>query len=169
MAVLETFKKYLDTFVAWVCIGIVGLMTVLITWQVITRYLFNSPSAVSEILSRYLFIWLILFGSAYVFGLREHMAISFIKDKFSPKVSIFTDMFTELAIAVFTFTIMIIGGYHTVLRQMWQLDSALQIPMGYIYSAIPLSGGLIIFYFLYNEIQLFRRLKTLNSVPGGEE
>lgn len=130
MAVLETFKKYLDTFVAWVCIGIVGLMTVLITWQVITRYLFNSPSAVSEILSRYLFIWLILFGSAYVFGLREHMAISFIKEKFSPRVKIITDMFTELAIAVFTFTIMIIGGWYTVLRQMWQLDSALQIPMG---------------------------------------
>ncbi|MEY8713264.1 TRAP transporter small permease [Mangrovibacter phragmitis] len=169
MAVLETFKKYLDTFVAWVCIGIVGLMTVLITWQVITRYLFNSPSAVSEILSRYLFIWLILFGSAYVFGLREHMAISFIKEKFSPRVKIITDMFTELAIAVFTFTIMIIGGWYTVLRQMWQLDSALQIPMGYIYSAIPLSGGLIVFYFLYNEIHLFRRLNTLNSVPGGEE
>lgn len=169
MAVLETFKKYLDTFVAWVCIGIVGLMTVLITWQVITRYLFNSPSAVSEILSRYLFIWLILFGSAYVFGLREHMAISFIKEKFSPRGKIITDMFTELAIAVFTFTIMIIGGWYTVLRQMWQLDSALQIPMGYIYSAIPLSGGLIVFYFLYNEIHLFRRLNTLNSVPGGEE
>jgi TRAP-type C4-dicarboxylate transport system permease small subunit len=169
MAVLETFKKYLDTFVAWVCIGIVGLMTVLITWQVITRYLFNSPSAVSEILSRYLFIWLILFGSAYVFGLREHMAISFIKEKFSPRVKIITDMFTELAIAVFTFAIMIIGGWYTVLRQMWQLDSALQIPMGYIYSAIPLSGGLIVFYFLYNEIHLFRRLNTLNSVPGGEE
>lgn len=169
MAVLETFKKYLDTFVAWVCIGIVGLMTVLITWQVITRYLFNSPSAVSEILSRYLFIWLILFGSAYVFGLREHMAISFIKEKFSPRVKIITDMFTELAIAVFTFTIMIIGGWYTVLRQMWQLDSALQIPMGYIYSAIPLSGGLIVFYFLYNEIHLFRRLNTLNSVPDGEE
>ncbi|OAT77564.1 C4-dicarboxylate ABC transporter permease [Mangrovibacter phragmitis] len=169
MAVLETFKKYLDTFVAWVCIGIVGMMTVLITWQVITRYLFNSPSAVSEILSRYLFIWLILFGSAYVFGLREHMAISFIKEKFSPRVKIITDMFTELAIAVFTFTVMIIGGWYTVLRQMWQLDSALQIPMGYIYSAIPLSGGLIVFYFLYNEIHLFRRLNTLNSVPGGEE
>ncbi|WP_353613579.1 TRAP transporter small permease [Mangrovibacter phragmitis] len=169
MAVLETFKKYLDTFVAWVCIGIVGMMTVLITWQVITRYLFNSPSAVSEILSRYLFIWLILFGSAYVFGLREHMAISFIKEKFSPRVKIITDMFTELAIAVFTFTVMIIGGWYTVLRQMWQLDSALQIPMGYIYSAIPLSGGLIVFYFLYNEIYLFRRLNTLNSVPGGEE
>ena len=159
---IDTFKRWVDKFISVVLIFIVGSMTLLVTYQVISRYLFNSPSAVSEVLSRYMFIWLVLLGSAYVFGLRDHMAISFIKNKFSEKVKIYLDMFSEFATAIFALSIMIIGGYSSAVRQMWQLDSALQIPMGMIYMAIPISGGLILFYFIYNELQLFRHLKQLN-------
>ncbi len=153
-------KAGVDFVISWLCIAIVGAMTLLVTYQVVSRYLFNSPSAVSEVLSRYLFIWLIFFGSAYVFGLREHMSISFIKDKFAPKIRIITDMFIELVILVFTASIMIFGGYNTSMRQMWQMDSALQIPMGFIYAAIPASGAFIVFYFLCNQINLIARFKN---------
>ncbi|SDH85793.1 TRAP-type C4-dicarboxylate transport system, small permease component [Vibrio xiamenensis] len=161
-----TLKKWVDKLVAGVCISIVAAMTILVTYQVVVRYLFNSPSAVSEVLSRYLFIWLILIGSAYVFGLKEHMAISFVKEKFSAKAQIFVEMLIELVTVVFALAIMIFGGYNSAVRQMWQLDSALQIPMGVIYAAIPLSGALMVFYFLYNELQLASRLKQLHSSTG---
>ena len=65
---IETLKSWVDKIISSACILIVGAMTILVTYQVVARYLFNSPSAVSEVLSRYLFIWLVLFGSAYVFG-----------------------------------------------------------------------------------------------------
>ncbi|TCP96579.1 TRAP-type C4-dicarboxylate transport system permease small subunit [Cricetibacter osteomyelitidis] len=152
-------KKIVDKIMALLCIAIVLSMCVLVTYQVITRYIFNSPSAVSEVLARYLFIWLVLFGGAYVFGLREHMSISFIKQKFSNKVQIYLDMFSELVIAMFSLSIMILGGYNITVRQMFQMDSALQLPVGVIYSAIPVSGVIILFYFIHNEIMLFRKLK----------
>ena len=155
-------KQWIDKILSLFLITIVGTMTVLVTYQVASRYLFNSPSAVSEVMSRYLFIWLILFGSAYVFGQREHMAITFIKDKFNKKLRILTEMFIELVTVTFAYTIMIIGGYNSAVRQMWQLDSALQIPMGTIYSAIPIAGGLMFFYFIYNELSLIGQLKALN-------
>lgn len=158
---VNRFKLLVDKLISTVCILIVGAMTALVTYQVVARYLFNSPSAISEVLSRYLFIWLILFGSAYVFGLREHMAISFIKDKFAEKTKVLVDMFIELVTVMFAISIMIIGGYSSAVRQMWQLDSALQIPMGVIYAAIPISGGIMVFYFLYNELNLIRRLNQL--------
>ncbi|WP_022941912.1 TRAP transporter small permease [Psychromonas hadalis] len=157
----KTLKCWVDTIISAILIFIVAAMTVLVTYQVVSRYLFNSPSAISEVLSRYGFIWLILIGSAYVFGLREHMAITYVKQKFSEKVQIYIEMFTEFSTAAFALSIMIIGGYSSAARQMWQLDSALQIPMGVIYSVIPISGGLIIFYFLYHELNLFCRLKHL--------
>ena len=71
-------------------------------------------------------------------------------------------MFIEFSTALFALLVMGIGGYSSVIRQMWQSDSALQIPMGVIYAAIPISGALIIFYFLYQELHLLRRLKQLN-------
>ncbi|KGQ32597.1 C4-dicarboxylate ABC transporter permease [Gallibacterium genomosp. 2] len=147
---LLLIKKILDRAIEWICIFIVGLMTVLITYQVVVRYVFNSPSAVSEILSRYLFVWLILFAGAYVFGLREHMEIAFLKNKFPPKLQVVADSISEIVIATFAIGVMIIGGYSATVRQMFQLDSALQIPIGVIYSAIPISGAIIVFYSICN-------------------
>ncbi len=160
---LEKIKSVMDILIASLCILIVAMMTLLVAYQVIARYVFNNASGMSEVLSRYLFIWLILFGSAYVFGLREHMSIEYVKRKFPLKVQISFDMLSELVIVVFALCVLILGGYSTALRQMWQLDSALQIPMGAIYSAIPISGTIIVFYFFYNEIKLYRKFKTLNK------
>jgi len=159
---IDTLKHWVDKLIAGLLIFIVAAMTVLVTYQVVIRYVFDSPSAISEVLSRYLFIWLILIGSAYVFGHKEHMSIPFVKNKFSEKAQTYIEMFTELATGIFAISIMVIGGYGSAIRQMWQLDSALQIPMGMIYMAIPISGALIIFYSLYNELLLWRRLKQLN-------
>lgn len=159
---VKNVKKFIDIVVSSICISIVAIMTFLVTYQVFSRYIFNSPSGVSEVLSRYLFIWLVLFGGAYVFGLREHMSIEYIKQKFPIRVQILFDMFSEFIIMVFTLTIMILGGFNASVRQMWQLDSALQIPMGVIYSSIPISGGIILFYFLYNEMNLYYKLKQHN-------
>ena len=91
------------------------------------------------------------------------MSITFVKDKFSEKTKIYLDMFIELVIVVFGFSIMVFGGYNTAVRQMWQQDSALQIPMGTIYSVIPISGAIILFYFLCHEIGFISRLKALKQ------
>lgn len=158
---LDKIKEIVDYIMSTICISLVAILTVLVTYQVVTRYLFDSPSNISEILSRYLFIWLILFGGAYVFGSREHMSIEFIKNRFSKKIQIYLDMFSELTILVFALSIMFLGGFNASVKQMWQLDSALQLPMGIIYSSIPISGIIIIFYFIYNEVKLFRKLTIL--------
>ncbi|OBX04986.1 C4-dicarboxylate ABC transporter permease [Gallibacterium salpingitidis] len=156
-SVLCLIKKVLDKIIEGICIFIVGLMTVLITYQVVSRYVFNSPSAVSEVLSRYLFVWLILFAGAYVFGLREHMEIAFLKNKLSPKLQLVANSISEIAIAAFGIGVMIIGGYSATIKQMFQLDSALQIPIGVIYSAIPISGGIIVFYSIFNLMKFYQR------------
>lgn len=154
--VLFSIKKLVDRILEGICILIVATMTILITYQVVSRYVFNSPSAVSEVLSRYLFVWLILFAGAYVFGLREHMEIAFLKNKFSAKGQILANTIAELAVAAFAIGVMIIGGHSATLRQMFQLDSALQIPIGFIYSAIPISGGIILFYVICNLVKFYQ-------------
>ena len=161
-------KFWVDKILAIFLIAIMGIMTLLVTYQVVIRYVFDSPSAFSEVGSRYLFIWLILFGSAYVFGLREHMAITFVKEKFSKRTRIIVEMFIELITVVFAYTVMITGGYSSAVRQMWQLDSALQIPMGVIYAAIPISGALMFFYFMFHEVNFIHQLADLKKEQSEE-
>ena len=48
-------------------IAIFTVMVLLVTFQVFVRYVLNSPSAFSETLTRYLFVWLVLITSTYAF------------------------------------------------------------------------------------------------------
>ena len=82
---MEKMKKLFDRVLEVSCIALMSVMTILVTYQVITRYIFNKPSAVSEVLARYMFVWMVLLCAAYVFGLREHMNIPFVKDKLPPR------------------------------------------------------------------------------------
>ena len=60
---MKTLKQGLDRFLATVCIiDFIG-MVLLTVYQVIMRYVFKSPSSVSEVLARYCFVWLILLSA----------------------------------------------------------------------------------------------------------
>ncbi|HAS74671.1 MAG TPA: TRAP transporter small permease [Clostridiales bacterium UBA8960] len=147
-------KNLIDKIVEWFCISIMGIMTVLVTWQVITRYFFNNPSVVTEQLAQYLFVWLVMYGAAYVFGKRDHMAIVFLVDKMPPGLRKIIGIIQEIVIGVFASGVMVYGGYKTTVRQMAQMDASLKIPMGVIYSAVAIGGIFIIFYSFYNIMTL---------------
>ena len=164
---MEKMKKLFDRVLEASCIALMSVMTILVSYQVMTRYIFNKPSAVSEVLARYMFVWMVLLCAAYVFGLREHMNIPFVKDKLPPRGRIVCDIIGEVIIALFGLGVMVAGGYAGAMRQMGQLDSALQISMGIIYAAIPLSGISIVFYFFYNVSKLLKEFK--HTVCGKEE
>jgi TRAP-type C4-dicarboxylate transport system permease small subunit len=51
---MENIKNILNKIIEIFCIAIMGIMTILVTWQVITRYFFNNPSVVTEQTSQYL-------------------------------------------------------------------------------------------------------------------
>lgn len=151
---MTSVKNLIDKIVEWFCISIMGIMTLLVTWQVITRYFFNNPSVITEQLAQYLFVWLVMYGAAYVFGKRDHMAIVFLVDKMPPGLKKIVSMIQEIVIAVFALGVMVYGGYKTTIRQMAQMDAALKVPMGVIYSAVAIGGLFIIFYSVYNIVTL---------------
>ena len=71
---------------------LLAVMTILVTFQVVVRYFFNSPTAYTESLSKYMFVWMVMYGSASVFGLREHMNIGFVRDHMPPKTRVAVEM-----------------------------------------------------------------------------
>ncbi len=149
---MKKVKTYLDKIIATICVIIFIAMVLLTTFQVISRYVFNSPSSISETLTRYFFVWLIILSATYVFGQRDHICISFLKDKFKGTVKKVIDIVGEVIIIIFSVTIMVYGGGVVTHMNMLQYDSMLKIPTGIIYSIIPICGVLIIFYSIYNII-----------------
>ncbi|MBB6214390.1 TRAP-type C4-dicarboxylate transport system permease small subunit [Anaerosolibacter carboniphilus] len=164
---MEAIRKIVDKVLEFICIAFVGIMTGLVSWQVITRYFFKAPSAISEQLSKYMFIWLVLLASAYVFGKREHMSILFIKEKFTGSISMVVDMIIELIVMAFALGILVFGGYKNVLLTMAQQDSALPITIGVIYAMLPICGVLITFYSLCNIVSIAKGFSD-REVPKAE-
>lgn len=154
---MKTLKQGLDRFLATVCIiDFIG-MVLLTVYQVIMRYVFKSPSSVSEVLARYCFVWLILLSATCVFGQRDHICITFFKDKLTGSARRTLDIINEIVIIIFSGTILVYGGMVITTMNMLQYDSILKIPTGTVYSIIPVCGVLIIFYSLYNLREIFTK------------
>ena len=72
------------------------VMVVLTTYQVIVRYIFNSPSTWSEELVGYLFGWSTMLGATIVSGERGHMNIPVLVDRFNPTMRKAFHIFAEV-------------------------------------------------------------------------
>ena len=157
---METLRNRLDKVLEFICCTLLALMTILVTWQVVSRYVLNNPSTVTEELVLFSFVWMGLLGGAYLFGKNEHMAMTFLFDKLSEKNQIKVRIFFELVIMAFAVFILVFGGWNMSKLSMGQLSSSLQIPMGYIYLALPLSG---ITTMIYNALNISDIIKELSG------
>lgn len=147
---MYTIRKYLNKVAEFLSIGSMALLVLLVTWQVVTRYVFNNPSTWTEQTTRYMFVWVVLINAAYVFGKRGHMNISYVWSKLPPTLQTATSIFTETVTLLFVVGVLTVGGFYAVQLAMPQMDSALPIKMGMIYLALPLSGLLSSFYTICN-------------------
>ena len=163
---METLRKGLDKVLEFICCTLLALMTILVTWQVVSRYVLNNPSTITEELVLFSCVWMGLLGGAYLFGKNEHMAMTFLFDKLSEKNQIKVRIFFELVIMAFAVFILVFGGYNMSKLSMGQLSSSLQIPMGYVYLALPLSGITTVIYNILNISDIVKELSGNKNKKG---
>lgn len=147
---MKSIKNFLDKVTAGFSVIVFIAMVLMVTYQVISRYFFASPSSVTEALTRYSFVWLIIISATFMFGQREHIYISVIKDKLPKKIQTIVNILIEIVTIIFAALVMVFGGFTISKMNLLQIDSILNIPTGVIYSIIPICGIIIVFYSIYN-------------------
>jgi TRAP-type C4-dicarboxylate transport system permease small subunit len=140
---------------------LVFLMTVLVLdvlWQVFSRYLLSSPSSFTDELAGFLLIWVGLLGAAYVAGRKEHLAIDILIRKSPPARQRFLLYLIHSLIFLFSLSVMVSGGLVLMYtRFILQVKSAaLQLPLGYVYIVLPISGLIIMYYEVLHIINIKR-------------
>lgn len=125
-------------------------MTFLVIYQVVSRYVFNSPLTFTEDLLGYSFVWLTLIGTTILFSNKEHMNIDFIVDKFPKNVRASIDILIDLLVIVVAIGIFIYGGFKVIQIGGLQMSPTLNIPLSYVYSILPITGVLLIIICLCN-------------------
>lgn len=150
---------------------IFSFLVIDVLWQVFARYSIGKPSAFTEELARYLLIWLAILGTAYVRSYKGQMAIDYLYNKLSHKKQFYLSLFIEFCIILFALSIMVIGGINLmyITLKLGQISPALNIPIGYVYSVVPISGFLIIFYSSYHFLNLLKTntSSSMNTNQGG--
>lgn len=150
-------KKIMDKVLSAACAVLLSFMTLLATYQVISRYVFSSPSTMSEDLLSYSFVWVSLLGTALVFGQKDHMSLSIFSDRLVGVNKFVLSIFTELLIMFIAIIVFLFGGTQVVGVGAIQISPTLNISMDWIYIVLPISGVLIIIYNCINIIQLIQQ------------
>jgi TRAP-type C4-dicarboxylate transport system permease small subunit len=145
------FKNNLDKIVAWMLITLMGLMVLNVSWQVLSRYVVQNPSSFTDELSRYMLIWLGMLGAAYVAGQNQHLAIDILPNKLSGKPKMKLLVLINSLVLLFALIAMVLGGSNLVYITyiLDQKSATLQIPLAYIYTIIPISGLLVVYYQIF--------------------
>ena len=159
MKILNQIKAVFDKILEVLGIICLSIMTVMIVYQVVARYVFNSPSAISEAMAQFLFVWMIMFGSAYVYGTLEHLTIDLLKDKFPPRINMIVEVITNICLFAFVLLICVIGGWKYTIGQVKQIDAALHISKSIMYASVPFTGIITMYYAVYNCVRSVRNYK----------
>ena len=160
METMHKVKAGIMQVLGFVIIALFAFMTLIGTYQIVTRYFFNRPSTVSEELLTYAFTWMALLASAYVFGKRDHMRMEFFAQRFTGKAKLALEVTTEALVLAFAAIVMVYGGVEITRLTMTQVTASLQIPMGYVYFVLPLSGLMIVFFSFVNILDLIQGQKN---------
>ena len=137
---------------------LMAVMTVDVLIGVTTRYLVGSQVSWSEELARFLLIWIGILGAAYASGQKMHLAIDLLEPKLKGAKKKNLKFVIITFIILFAFTVMIIGGARLIYitHTLGQLSPAMRIPMAIIYSVVPISGILIIYFKILELKELVR-------------
>lgn len=165
---LLSVKNIIDKILSWTVIVLMAIITINVLWQVFSRFVLQNPSSFTEELARYMLIWIGILGAAYVAGQKLHLAIDLLSTKLTGKSKSVLEIFIQLCIFVFSFFVMVIGGIRLVYitLQLNQISAALQLPLGYVYLVLPISGILMMFYSICFIVDEVKKIKQTNSVSN---
>src|SRR5690625_6066752 len=84
---MESVKRLVDRVLEVITITLFLVMVGVTTWQVISRYVLNAPSSMTEEFVKFSLIWLSMLSAAYVVGKKSHIAITLLRDRKSTRLN----------------------------------------------------------------------------------
>lgn len=146
--VLGKIKRGLDRSLELLVALTMAILVVDVAWQVFTRFVLKAPSSWTEELATFLMIWVGLLGASVALNRKAHLGVDYFVGKLSPVKRCYSEIAVFSCVALFSFFVLILGGGRlvSVTLMRGQISPALQLKMGYVYLALPISGFFLVLY-----------------------
>ena len=126
--------------------------------QIFTRYLGISVLWTEE-LTNYSFIWAVFMGAAVMVSFQEHFAFKGLYDKLKePSKKKILQIIINAVILIFSIYILILGIEITKTFWNYRWISLPQLKRGYIWLSLPIMGGTMSLYSIFN---ILKELKNI--------
>jgi len=151
--------RRLTRLVEWMLTALSILIFVVVFLQVLFRYLLRQPLFWSEELPRYLLIWMCFLAAAVAQKHDAHINITLCLAPLSTRARQVLKILTDAVILVF-FWVLIYSGSLVTSITAHHRSTALQLPMGLVYAALPVGAILMSVYLFLQIADGVRRLRA---------
>ncbi|AQQ52413.1 TRAP transporter small permease [Planococcus lenghuensis] len=140
---MDKLVDYMNIVIKYVLVILMAILVVAVFMQVIFRFVIEQPLAWTEELARYCLIWITFLGAAFAMATNSHIGVEFFVKLLTVPIRRIVYLLAVAASLAF-FLLLVLEGYELAAGAMSQESPVLRIPMGIIYSVIPLSGCILI-------------------------
>lgn len=163
---MERFFRRLVGLVEWWAALFLVLMVVVVSLGVFFRYVLSAALVWYDEFASYLLVWLTFLGAAVASHRRRHIGFDLLQYRLEPATWRVVEGVSELFVLGFQVVLLWYGwlltrkmGDETAVSLVW-------VRMGWIYSVLPLSGGLMLLISLRRFVGI---LSGAEDRPGREE
>ena len=141
---------------------------VVITAQVLCRYVLNDSLVWTEELARYLFVWITFIGAALAVKEGTHIRVALIVDRLPSNVRRFLDV-AQLVLAAAFLGLLVWLGFQWVWLNASSLTPALGLPLNYAcYAALPVAAILGLYFAVRRLIKVARTASNGGGAGEGK-
>jgi TRAP-type C4-dicarboxylate transport system permease small subunit len=159
---MERILGRLVVFLEWWSVLLLVLMVVLVALGVFFRYILSSSLAWYDEFASYLLVWLTFYGAVAASYRQRHIAFEMVVNRFMPRTRRVIGVVAEIFVLGFQVVLFYYGW--TLMETMGD-ETAVSLPwvkMGWVYSVLPIAGGLMLL------ISLERLLHLLSGSGTGK-
>jgi TRAP-type C4-dicarboxylate transport system permease small subunit len=132
----------LERVLTAVTAAVMVILSVLICYQVFSRYVLNSSPFWIEEISVVSIMWIGLLGAAGCVWTESHMSLELVVSRLPEEVRIWLRSVVDVIVGLFSL-FLFERGIFLVQRMMSGTLATLAIPLGYTYLVLPIAGGMM--------------------------
>lgn len=153
----------------WTAAGLVGVILMLMTAQVVARYVFQTPIPWSEEVASFVFVWLAFLGGALVAGERKLLTVDVVSPVLGPRGRLAVECLNN-GVMIACCLVMVVGSEPFVRRLAGIASPAAGIPRRWWYLASAVGLSLIAVHTAANStVALWRRTADWDAPDDGPD
>ena len=130
------------------------VMLVLLSLQVIGRFVFKYSNSWSEELARYMFVWFVYLTASYAVYKQAHIKIDGTMNMFPEKIRKYIALIGDLIFLIYCILLAYYSAKYTIaINLSGQVSLGLGIKMSYVYASIPICHSFMAIRLIINIIQ----------------